>query len=851
MTVAHCTQLTDLPVSKDEPQRFGRFVLLELLSDDIDSRVYRAIHQRLRKQVALKLLVPCYEDDARSRNQHLATCRVLCQLTHPNLVRVETAGEHAGTPYVVMGFVAGVDLQSLLDANGPLTLADASQLICQAAMGLEYLHEHDLTHGRMGLRNLMLTASGRLKIVGLGKMRRDHTDAQSVNDLSDLAHAFCELTRGEEFGDQFTLPHELGSVLQGLTSIPTEYSKLPLREFIKTLARLSSGSDLSRLLKRLDITPEAGSNDSLFLAQPQSGHDCDTSPARKREPTWLHSLMLWASIRAGRVGVSPSIPGTSQRDWEGSRTRAPQHPRKRFAFGLALGVVGALAIGGAFVGSSRWMSTTGGPESVNSTTHGNAEPPHSTVAADDASAKFATTDPDWDAAADPSSSEDLHHFVEQDDIVLGSIDADRDAFDVAVSFTDQGTEFTNLEQRGIVQLPVIMPEHFTLECTVERLEGNGSFGFGFSAGDARMMALLDHEVDAVWQSGMYFVSSVGKSGVLDPYRDQILVEGAATRLRLVVSPEHVELIRLDSSAQRLSGWTKSDQRGHRPTLGQSDGFYPQTFFVHAFRGAFRVDDLEISNTSADPALQPFIESGGRDETRLAQRIVWRGGHVEIITESGTRTIHRLQDLTGDPWLLGIEKCPAAPRLMIGDKELSELAKIKGIRKLDLTDSQVTSDGLAVVSGLRSLSILALPRHGIDGSVLASLHDLPVLRQLQLIGVSIHDEDVDELARFPTLKSLCLSGCPITDESVSQVAMELPELEHLCLAGTKITGECVNDLTPLTALKDLQLHGTAVGDEAIADLQSLTQLEKLTLHGSLVSTTAINVLQKARPGLEIK
>lgn len=814
MTLTHRAHRAETMISSDRPQQFGRFLLVELLSDDVESHVYRAIHQRLRKQVVLKLLVCREEDEAQLREQHLRECRVLCQLLHPNLVRVETAGEHEGTLYVVMEFVAGVDLQKLRVAIGSLTLADACQLTAQAAMGLSYLHEKGLTHGRIRLENFVLTPSGQLKMVGLGQTRNESFQAEIANDLRNLVNAFCELLRWEDSSERDTLPPDLADMLQQLTSDQTRYSKNQLHEFIEIVTRLSVGSDLHSLLIRLDIRPEASSNDSLVIAP--SDHLADRTSGHRSPPRTQNGL---------------------------------RHL-------LVLVIVLVVGIGAALVGSNRWKAGTTVLSPLNSSTSAEPGLSDSRDASKEIVAEFATTVSDWHPPETSSSTHDLHHPVDQNDKILGSIVPDRDAFDLQVRSTDNGTEFENLEARGIVQFPLIMSERYTLACTIERLEGEGSLGFGFSAGEARMMAILDHKSDDQWQSGMYFVGSDGKSGVLEPYSEQFLIEGTPKRLRLVVSPEHVEftsadIASVDSPAGRVSGWTKSIDELRHPSLGKADAFYPQTFFVHTYRGAFRVHNLQILDASADLVPQPFEESETLGEKRLAQRIVWRGGHVEIITETGTRTVHRLQDLSDDPWLTGVEKCPSAARLMIGDAELNGLTKINGIRKLDLTDSRVTADGLATVNGLRSLAFLALPRHGIDGSVLASLRDLPALRQLQLIGVVLDDDDVDELARFPKLTSLCLSGCPITDTAVMKVTRSFPELEHLCLSGTKITGDCLSELASLGALKDLQLHETVVGDDAIDDLRSLPQLQKLTLHGTRVSATAIDQLRQERPGLDIK
>ena len=809
------TQLhsADDQTTSDDSSRFGRFVLLELLGEDNQGQLYRAIHQRLRKQVALKLLHTRHDDDDRSREQSLSKFRALCELSHANLLRVETAGEHNGTQYLVMEFVPGFDLQSVVDKVGPLAIADACQLIGQAGIGLGYLHNHQLTHGHIGPKSLVLTPSSRLKLVGLERAGHSESQHQFAHDLRRLATVFCSLVGCpvERILDE--LPIGLAHAVQLLISTDAEYDNETSRRFIDVFAKFSDGCDITHLLRRLDVTPEPGSDD-------------DAMPGTSG---YLHALY-------------------SQVD-----EPAVQHRRKVFIPSLVVAAI--LIVCTALAGSQWWTFTN---PVLDPRSRGRVELSGSETVPAKSIRASSIEDPGWAAPATSPTSDDLHKSTVRSNQLLATLDPDRDAFNIQVRSTDQGTEFENLESRGIVQFPVIMPERYALQYTVERLEGDGSFGFGFSAGEGRMLALIDHQVNKRWQSGIFSVTSDGKNKIFAPCTEQILTTGVPVRLTLDVSPEHVELMRIrdpeaDLATMKISHWTKSNDAlsSTLPSLGKTDAYYQQAFFVHTFRGFFRISDLQILGSSADPVPQPLHGSEASSESRLAQRIVWRGGHVEIITDTGTRTVHRLQELTDNPWLVGVEKCPSATRLMIGDAELSELTKINGIRKLDLTHSQVTAEGISDVAGLQSLVMLALPRHGINGSVLALLSDLPALRQLQLIGVSLDDDDVDELARLPKLTSLCLSGCPITDTGVAKVTRVLPELEHLCLSGTKITGDCLPELAALRSLKDLQLHQTAVDDDAIADLPLLPQLQNLTLKESKVSSMAIDKLRQERPGLEIK
>jgi hypothetical protein len=454
--------------------------------------------------------------------------------------------------------------------------------------------------------------------------------------------------------------------------------------------------------------------------------------------------------------------------------------------------------------------------------------------------------------------------------LFGTIDPVRDAFDIEAQATITGFNFSNLEKRGIVQLPVVMPEAYTLDFTVERIAGDGSFGIGFSVGENRMMAVVDHQSNNQLQTGLYFINSAGRTAMPDAHAQRLLSPGAPVRLRLKVSPSHAHFMRLipDEQSQSLTGdhaaagphlashlstWpvlTEESPTTSTARLGSSEAYYPGAFFIHAYQGSFHVEDVVIRDAAADPVPQPFIAAGSTAERRLAKRIVWRGGHVQVITNASTKTVHRMEDLTGQPWIIGIEKCSGSPRLMISDADLIELAGVGGIRKLDLRDSRVGARALAALSGMEMLESLSLPSVSVEGSALAVLQDLPQLRELQLIGSNLRDEDLVALNRFPQLTRLCLTGCPVTDRGAEIVARTLPRLSHLCLSQTKVTGECLNSVRSLEMLEDLQLNDTRVDDQAIANLPRLPTLTSLALENTDVTAAAVEDLKRNHPGLKV-
>ena len=134
-------------------------------------RVYKALHTKLDKVVALKVLSrECmHKPTAVARFERER--RAVGRLDHPNIVRATDAGEVDGVHFLVMEFVAGADLDALLRRVGPLDIADACELMRQTAVGLQHAYEHGLVHRDIKPSNLMLCDSGTLKILDLGLAR--------------------------------------------------------------------------------------------------------------------------------------------------------------------------------------------------------------------------------------------------------------------------------------------------------------------------------------------------------------------------------------------------------------------------------------------------------------------------------------------------------------------------------------------------------------------------------------------------------------------------------------------------------------------------------------------------------
>jgi serine/threonine protein kinase len=130
--------------------------------------VYRALHTRLDKVVALKVLPAQRKQSAAAVARFLREMKAVGKLDHPNIVRATDAGEVDGTHFLVMELIEGADLGRLVGGHGRLAVSDACELIRQAAVGLAHAHARGLIHRDVKPSNLMVTPAGLVKVLDLG-----------------------------------------------------------------------------------------------------------------------------------------------------------------------------------------------------------------------------------------------------------------------------------------------------------------------------------------------------------------------------------------------------------------------------------------------------------------------------------------------------------------------------------------------------------------------------------------------------------------------------------------------------------------------------------------------------------
>jgi formylglycine-generating enzyme required for sulfatase activity len=178
--------------------------------------VFEAVHERLKRTVALKLLKPEAAGRKEFTERFLRESKAMAAVQHPNVVSIFDAGEQDGYLYMALEFVPGGDLSRLVQRRGPLEWRQAVEIMLGCARGLAAIHAAGLVHRDIKPQNIFLDRDLRPKIGDLGLARSaDGADRMTMTGAAWGTPAYMspEQVRGVADVDLRTDVYALGSTL--------------------------------------------------------------------------------------------------------------------------------------------------------------------------------------------------------------------------------------------------------------------------------------------------------------------------------------------------------------------------------------------------------------------------------------------------------------------------------------------------------------------------------------------------------------------------------------------------------------------------------------------------------------
>ncbi len=153
-------------------ERLGPYEITALVGAGGMGEVYKALDTRLNRTVAIKVLPPAVAANPERRARFEREAKTLAGLAHPHICPLFDVGEHGGSLFLVMEYVAGRTLADRL-REGSLPLHEALKVATEIAEALAAAHHQGVIHRDLKPGNVMLTKTGaKLLDFGLAKMSR-------------------------------------------------------------------------------------------------------------------------------------------------------------------------------------------------------------------------------------------------------------------------------------------------------------------------------------------------------------------------------------------------------------------------------------------------------------------------------------------------------------------------------------------------------------------------------------------------------------------------------------------------------------------------------------------------------
>jgi eukaryotic-like serine/threonine-protein kinase len=192
--------------------------------------VFEAVDRRLDRTVAVKVLRPELASDRRFPARLRREARTVAGLAHPGIVSVHDFGEDGERVFIVMELVAGKTLHDLLRDEGLMSPARVARIGVGAAQALSHAHARGVVHRDVSPTNVMVTASGQVKVLdfGIARAARGSSRPGSGSTQGTLAYVAPERLRGgvvDHRADLFSLGAVLAELVTGSpnpTALPAE-----------------------------------------------------------------------------------------------------------------------------------------------------------------------------------------------------------------------------------------------------------------------------------------------------------------------------------------------------------------------------------------------------------------------------------------------------------------------------------------------------------------------------------------------------------------------------------------------------------------------------------------------------
>jgi serine/threonine protein kinase len=304
-------------------QAVGKYKILSSIGSGGFGTVYLAEDTWMNKRVAIK--VPHRQNV--NFGELLHEPRLLASLSHPNIVSILTAEKQDNLFFIVMEYVSGDTLETMILRDGTIDLARALDYTCQICNALDHAHQQGVIHRDLRPGNVLVTEGGRVKVADFGTSRFIELAAHGTTVIGSPPYMAPEQFHGKTVfaSDIYSLGVTMYQMLTGVlpysTPSPADLERLMKGDLVSPpqLRNPSIPTQINDIIMKA-VAPEVG-------ARYQRAGELMTALLAARTPA--------ASRSVGRQTPSPTPVAVSSPEHVQdihSRLRARETPKPTFCW---------------------------------------------------------------------------------------------------------------------------------------------------------------------------------------------------------------------------------------------------------------------------------------------------------------------------------------------------------------------------------------------------------------------------------------------------------------------------------------------------------------------------------------
>lgn len=729
--------------------------------------VYRAMHTKLKRPVAVKVLHADRMQTMESVRRFEQEMAAVGALSHVNVVSASDAGESEGVHFLVMELLDGLDLSTVARRVGPLAVADACEVIRQVALGLQYAHANLLIHRDVKPSNIMLVRGDSsqgsepsdpiVKLLDLGLARPQGIESgESVTSAGQMMGTIDYVSPEQCADSKLAGPHSdiysLGAALYRLLGgqVPWHGSNYPTAH--AKLKALMSGNPPSIATLREDLPPGLIALIDSMLDQeptrrPQSATDVANALAAYVDGHDLKSL-----LQRGEAWVVPEETNDTHESLV-TQQLTPRHVSPKVSSGSRIWILSLLIPIAVLAGIMVYLSSGDGKARIKLTI---SDPKIELQIAD---GTYTIKDSGETIRLTPGEHE-VH-------VTRGDLEFDTVKFTVG---TRNRTDFiveSLLEETRLA----IGDKTFSLapaEPTATFSE-TPALGSPIRPEDADRKAI---EAILAADGRVYFSDDQERRYTLDSKQ---IVSVPAGDLKLNIaelnSIDEKQFVSICNLLQDCEGFYRIRLNASCLLPGDSLGRLADIASLSDITiGIPNLRTEHLSFLEQMPWVKEFsLENRSYDNSLL----------VAVVPHRQIRTLHFYGSFTDDS-VFPLREMPNLKHVYLQSDHLTDkcwqlAADMDQIIRFNLVCPQVTGEGMELLSECESLESVNLSRSGVTNEALRHVRKIPQLQELNLWATGISDAGLEHL-HGTQLTKINLSETRVTAEGVAKLMQKLPGCE---------------------------------------------------------------------------